>query len=66
MSHEFFESISRPIGQQYNGWVDAGGEIADVALGVTGPVQSNGSNVTLNNDPYVVQEIWSNDTFCVS
>ena len=66
VSHEFFESIADPLPNNNDGWIDAAGEIADGCAGVIGPVQSNGSNVTLNNDPYVVQEIWSNDTLlCV-
>ena len=71
LSHEFFETVSDPlIGGTANttAWISndptnqsAPGEIGDNCNQITGNVQSNGSNVTLNGDPYVVQQIWSND-----
>jgi hypothetical protein len=71
MSHEFFESMSDPlIGGSANNtaWISndptsqsAPGEIGDNCDLETGSVQSNGSNVTLNGNPYLVQTIWSND-----
>jgi len=71
MSHEFFESMSDPSsgGTANNtAWISndsmgqaAPGEIGDNCNQITGSVQRNGSNVTLNGNPYVVQQIWSND-----
>jgi len=65
LSHEFFESVSDPGG---NAWFSnaTGSEIGDNCNQQTGSVGSNGSNVTLNSDPYVVEQIWSNnDGGCV-
>lgn len=71
LSHEFFESVSDPLisGSANNtAWISndptsqsAPGEIGDNCNQITGSVQSNGSNVTLNGNPYVVQQNWSND-----
>lgn len=63
MSHEFFESVSDPQVTSNPAWgsVATGFEIGDNCVGQTGALQSNGSNVTLNGDPYVVQQMWSND-----
>jgi hypothetical protein len=71
MSHEFFESMSDPLidGLANNtAWISndpasqsAPGEIGDNCDLETGSVQSNGSNITLNGNPYLVQTIWSND-----
>ena len=58
-SHELFESVSDP---QLNAWVNPdASEIGDNCNQNTGPKAGDGSNVTLNNNPFVVQEIWSND-----
>jgi hypothetical protein len=71
MSHEFFESMSDPLvdGLANNtAWISsdpasqsAPGEIGDNCDLETGSVQSNGSNVTLNGNLYLVQTMWSND-----
>jgi len=71
MSHEFFESMSDPLigaPASNTAWISndssgqsAPGEIGDNCDLETGSVQSNGSNVTLNGNPYLVQTIWSND-----
>ncbi|MGA8222616.1 MAG: hypothetical protein WB780_13265 [Candidatus Acidiferrales bacterium] len=58
-SHEFFESVSDPV---VNAWVNSGStEIGDNCNQDVGSLQRNGSNVTFNGLPFVVQEIWSND-----
>jgi hypothetical protein len=71
MSHEFFETVSDPLADGLANsiaWISddpsnqsAPGEIGDNCNQITGNVESNGSNVSLNGDPYVVQQIWSND-----
>jgi hypothetical protein len=65
MSHEFFESVSDPQG---SGWFNDDlanlgmpSEIGDLCNFQTGSVRSDGSNVTLNGNHYLVQEQWSND-----
>lgn len=58
VSHEQFESVTDPLG---DAWFDAtGSEIGDKCAYNFGAVGSNGSNVTLNGDPYIVQQEWSN------
>jgi hypothetical protein len=58
-THEFFESVSDPL---ISGWVNSGNtEIGDNCNQQVGNIQSDGRNVTLNGNPYVVQQIWSND-----
>jgi len=70
VSHEFFESITDPLwglaspASPQFGWIDplnTGNEIGDQCNGMTDPLNTDGSNVTLNGRPYVVQRIWSND-----
>ena len=65
MSHEFFESMSDPLGggdiSQFGWTSDLSGEIGDTCNQLWGSVSSDGRNVTLNGNPYVVQEIWSNN-----
>lgn len=59
-THEFFESVSDPLG---NAWTDGGTEIGDNCNQQTGVLRANGSNVTLGNGfQFAVQEIWSNFT----
>jgi hypothetical protein len=58
VAHEQFESVSDPLG---DAWYDAADdEIADKCAYNFGTIASNGSNVTLNGDPYLVQRMWSN------
>jgi len=55
-SHEHFEGISDPLG---DAWMDAEGcEIADKC---EMKVNTTAADVTLNGNPYYVQEEWSND-----
>lgn len=63
MSHEFFESVSDPFGNTTNrvAWTGPSGEIGDNCNQETGSLLGNGSNVTLNHNAYVVEQIWSND-----
>ncbi len=57
-SHEQFETATDPLG---DAWYDgAGSEIGDKCAYNYGTVAANGSNVTLNGDPYLVQQEWSN------
>ncbi len=58
VSHEQFEAVTDPIG---DAWYDGtGNEIGDKCAYNFGSVSANGSNVTLNGDPYIVQQEWSN------
>jgi hypothetical protein len=58
VSHEQFEAVTDPVG---GGWYDgSGAEIGDKCAYVYGSVSSDGRNVTLNGNPYKVQEEWSN------
>jgi hypothetical protein len=58
-SHELFESVSDP---QLNAWVNPDGpEIGDNCNQITSHKGNDGSNVILNSNPFVVQDIWSND-----
>jgi len=63
-SHEQFEIVSDPLG---DAWYDrTGEEIADKCAYQYGSVAVDGSNVTVNGNPYLVQEEWSNaSTTCV-
>ncbi len=63
-SHEQFEAATDPLG---DAWYDgSGNEIGDKCAYMYGNVASDGSNVTLNGDPYIVQQEWSNAaTGCV-
>lgn len=65
VSHEFFESVSDPLiggAASSTAWNGPANEIGDICNQTPGNVQSNGSNVTLNGNPYVVQEQWSNNS----
>jgi len=60
-SHEEFESVSDPLG---DAWYDAAGnEMADKCAYRYGTVASDGSNVIVNGNPYLVQQEWSNAAF---
>jgi hypothetical protein len=63
VSHEHFETVTDPTPSNYSGstaWLDTNGyEIADKCVRTYGTVASNGSNVTLNGHPYIVQQEWS-------
>jgi hypothetical protein len=70
VSHEFFESITDPTWAAGNfAWEDGfqkkggfnGNEIGDQCNGLTGTLNTDGSNITLNGHNYVVQQMWSND-----
>lgn len=62
VSHEFFESFSDPL---LNSWVNPASttesEIGDNCNWVVGGLMNDGSNISLNGNPYIVQEMWSND-----
>ncbi|GAC1477105.1 MAG: hypothetical protein NVS1B12_11750 [Acidimicrobiales bacterium] len=63
VSHEQLEAVTDPL---LTAWgfpsssPIAGYEIGDVCLGINGPRQADGSNVTLNGHPYLLQTEWSN------
>ena len=63
VSHEQMEAVTDPL---LTAWgfppssAASGDEIGDVCLGINGPRQPDGSNVTLNGHPYLVQAEWSN------
>lgn len=65
-SHEHFETITDPVFYTdtsgfHGGWYDSGGwEIGDKCAYYYGSQAANGSNVTLNGNPYLVQMEWSN------
>lgn len=59
-SHEQIEAATDPVG---NGWFGPGGfsdEIGDKCVGVYGPLNEDGADVSYNGHPYVVQEEWDN------
>jgi hypothetical protein len=59
-SHEHNESITDPFGSAwYNG---SGYENGDLCAWNFGAVGSNGANQTINGDPYILQQEWSNTT----
>lgn len=65
-SHEFFESISDPNPNGSTAW-GGSGEIGDSCANLLGPTQPNGSNVQLNGNNFVVQQMFSNDSLlCVT
>lgn len=70
-SHELIEAVTDPTPDSDAGWFNGvGGEIGDLCnpdgVNVIGHVRSDGSNVTLNGLPFVVQAQWSNnDEKCV-
>lgn len=60
ISHEQFEAISDP---NDGGWYDGDpytGEMGDKCVTDYGTIHSNGSNVTLGGNPYILQAEWSN------
>ena len=59
-SHEHFESATDPNG---TAWYDARGyEDGDKCAYNYGTIAVNGSNMTLNGHPYIIQREWRNDT----
>jgi len=57
-SHEQFETVTDLLG---DAWFDSSGsEIGDKCAYTYGSVGSDGRNVTLNGNPYIVQQEWSN------
>ncbi len=59
-SHEHFESATDPNG---TAWYDSVGyEDGDKCAYNYGTVAANGSNMTLNGHPYIIQREWRNDT----
>ena len=58
-SHEQFESMTDPALAAWSNDLD-GEEIADTCAGNYGTLAADGSNVTLNGNPYIVQSEWSN------
>lgn len=57
-SHELMETVTDPM---LNAWFDASGaEIGDKCAYTYGPTGSNGSDLTVNGHPYIVQEEFDN------
>lgn len=58
-SHEQMEAATDPYG---SGWIDDvdGQEIGDKCSWNFGTISSNGANMTLNGNPYIIQQEWSN------
>jgi hypothetical protein len=57
-SHELMETVTDP---SLNAWFDAtGAEIGDKCAYTYGSTAPNGSNITMNGHPYIVQEEFSN------
>jgi hypothetical protein len=64
-AHEIIETVTDPLG---NAWYyqNSSGEIGDLCDLNFGPRIGNGSNITLNGHPYIIQREWSNaDSTCV-
>jgi hypothetical protein len=64
-AHEIMETVTDPQG---NAWynVNGAGEIGDLCVRNYGARASDGSNVSLNGHPYLIQQEWSNrDGGCV-
>ncbi len=68
-AHEQFEAISDPVAYNttdtnwYGGWFNQfpnGGEVGDECAYVFGPESSNGGDVVLHGDSFLVQEMWNN------
>ncbi len=59
-SHEQFEAATDPLG---DAWYEGNAEIGDKCGYRYGTVMSDGRNVTLNGNPYFVQQEWSNAAF---
>ena len=63
-SHEHNESITDPFGSAW--FNSSGSEIGDLCAWNFGTVGSNQANQTINGDPYILQQEWSNlSTGCV-
>jgi hypothetical protein len=70
-SHELFDAATDPlVGPEGVAWYDFDcadgtkcGEIADKCEYTYGALAADGSNVTLNGHPYIVQREWSNAAF---
>jgi hypothetical protein len=59
-SHELMETVTDPL---LNAWYDASGsEIGDKCAYTYGPTSSNGSDITINGHPYIVQEEFDNSS----
>ena len=57
-SHELMETVTDP---QLNAWFDAtGSEIGDKCAYTYGTTGANGSNITMNGHPYILQQEFSN------
>jgi Phosphate-induced protein 1 conserved region len=57
-SHELMETVTDPL---LTAWYDAtGAEIGDKCAYTYGSTAANGSNITMNGHPYIVQEEFSN------
>jgi hypothetical protein len=57
-SHEHFEAATDPL---LSAWYDSDGyEIGDKCAYVYGSIAGDGSNLTLNSHPYIIQLEWSN------
>ncbi|MFL6238483.1 MAG: hypothetical protein ACJ735_03170 [Actinomycetes bacterium] len=57
-SHELMETVTDPL---LNAWYDTtGSEIGDKCAYTYGSTAANGSNITMNGHPYIVQEEFSN------
>jgi hypothetical protein len=58
-SHEQMEAATDPYG---SGWIDGpdGQEIGDKCSWNFGTINADGSNMTLNGNPYIIQQEWSN------
>lgn len=62
LAHEHFEVVTDPLPDIAPGWFDStpDGEIADKCVFRYGNILSDGSNVSLNGNAYIVQQEWSN------
>lgn len=59
-SHEQMEAATDPL---LNAWTDSGGnEIGDKCAWTFGPLNSQGADVVYNNNPYILQQEWDNNT----
>ncbi len=63
-SHEQMEAATDPL---LNAWLDSSGqEIGDKCAWTFGSLNSQGADVVWNNDPYIVQEEWDNNSSACS
>lgn len=59
-SHEQMEAATDPY---LNAWTDtSGSEIGDKCAWIFGTLNSQGADVVYNNNPYILQEEWDNNT----